>query len=360
MTFRNNELQNKRYYIFGAGGAASWVLNGMKGADVKIEGFLDDSISDGDIVRKSVGGIPVYGPDSSLISSGVRENSIVIFAIMNPKVDEANVADRLMELGWSQVLSISEFGKKYLQLTGKNCGMLIAPDLGGRENELNEVEALLSDPESIQVFKSFIAFVRDLDDSGFPKITPIPYFPKDIPRWGNPLRFIDCGAFDGDTMRMAHDCEYEIEASVSFEPDPKNFLALRQYVKNVPAAEAWPCGVSDSSKMMRFSAQGDTGSFVKLDGEIAIQCVAMDDVIPHFAPNLIKFDVEGSEFYALKGARDLIKKFRPGLAVSVYHLAEDIFRIPLLLSEVLGPNCKFYLRRHSRTIADTVLYVFPV
>jgi hypothetical protein len=81
--------------------------------------------------------------------------------------------------------------------------------------------------------------------------------------------------------------------------------------------------------------------------------------MPHFAPNLIKLDIEGSEEAALRGAEHLIRRSRPGLAVSVYHLPSDIWRIPLLLSEYLDGRARFYLRRHSRTIADTVLYVFP-
>ena len=87
--------------------------------------------------------------------------------------------------------------------------------------------------------------------------------------------------------------------------------------------------------------------------------VAMDDVMPHFAPNLIKFDVEGSEEQALRGAEQLLRIYKPALAVSVYHIATDLWRIPLYLASIYGKDCKYYLRRHSRTIADTVLYVHP-
>jgi hypothetical protein len=71
-------------------------------------------------------------------------------------------------------------------------------------------------------------------------------------------------------------------------------------------------------------------------------------------------DIEGYEFDALKGAEQLLRKYRPRLAISVYHLASDILNIPLWVSKIYTKNTsKYYLRHHSRTIADTVLYVVP-
>lgn len=45
----------------------------------------------------------------------------------------------------------------------------------------------------------------------------------------------------------------------------------------------------------------------------------------------------------------MLRKYRPCLAVSLYHLSTDVWRIPLYLREILG-ECDFRLRRHSRTI----------
>jgi hypothetical protein len=70
-------------------------------------------------------------------------------------------------------------------------------------------------------------------------------------------------------------------------------------------------------------------------------------------------DIEGSEFSALVGAEATIKRFRPNMAISVYHKASDITQIPLWIKSILGSDVHYYLRRHSRTVADTVLYVYP-
>jgi FkbM family methyltransferase len=228
-----------------------------------------------------------------------------------------------------------------------------------RHDELEAARALLADEHSRGVLDAFVSFCRDLDDSGFPTVTPSPYFPEDLPRWAPSLRMIDCGAFDGDSVVAACRNGYRIDASISFEPDPRSFELLSTRIRSIPGAMALPCGVCDRTETKLFASQGDTGSALSTSGNLAVQCIALDEAMPHFAPNLIKLDIEGSEEAALRGAEHLIRRSRPGLAVSVYHLPSDIWRIPLLLSEYLDGRARFYLRRHSRTIADTVLYVFP-
>ncbi len=342
-------------FLFGAGGAASWVLNGFQREGISVAGFIDDAAER----IRTVGSVLVYAPDDARISRSDRDTATVVCAVMNPAVDEDAIQRRLRELGWRNVQTLGTYGRMELRKTGRRCSMLDGGSLEHHSGELKHARSLLCDAHSQAVFDAFVAFCRELDDTGFPPISPNPYFPSDLPRWCERLRLIDCGAFDGDSVRAAQSHGYTIEASISFEPDPANFNRLATNIVSIAGAMAWPCGVSDQTRMLRFAAQGDTGSSVSATGDVHVQCVTLDDTIPHFAPNLIKLDIEGSEESALRGAERLIRSHRPGIAVSVYHLPTDIWRIPLYLSEILGADTKFFLRRHSRTIADTVLYVFP-
>lgn len=66
-------------------------------------------------------------------------------------------------------------------------------------------------------------------------------------------------------------------------------------------------------------------------------------------------DIEGSEMEALKGAENTIGKYKPRLAICVYHKPEDIIEIPLKILE-LNPEYKLYLRHYSYIHTETVLY----
>jgi len=342
-------------YLFGAGGAASWAIQGFKRENIKISGFLDDNAKS--IV--SINKIPVYEPDSSEISNEEKRNSKVIFTVMNPNVDILKIKKYLEKFNWLDFKSFEDFVKEEHQITGKRLSMLDPSVFEKNKSELAKTRSLFFDNHSKILFDSFVNFCCQDKDYDFPEITPNPYFPPDLPEWPKNLRFVDCGAYSGDTVQSALNNKYKINSCFCFEPDPKNFEMLVDTLKDIDNSYAWPCGVFNSSKVLKFASGGDTGSALSSDGDITIQCVALDEVIRHSKPNLIKFDIEGAEQSALRGAENILKEYRPHLAVSVYHLSTDIWKIPLYLSNIYGEKTKFYLRRHSRTVADTVLYVYP-
>jgi len=69
----------------------------------------------------------------------------------------------------------------------------------------------------------------------------------------------------------------------------------------------------------------------------------------------VKMDIEGSELAALRGGESAIRRWRPKLAISLYHRPEDFFSIPLWLD---GLRCgyRFFLDHYSIHHEETVLY----
>lgn len=90
--------------------------------------------------------------------------------------------------------------------------------------------------------------------------------------------------------------------------------------------------------------------------------ISIDDFV--FSNNIekidfIKMDIEGSELEALKGAEKTILKFRPKLAISVYHSFTDYYEIPLFLSKMLN-NYEFYFDHFKVGRGESVLFCCPL
>jgi FkbM family methyltransferase len=71
--------------------------------------------------------------------------------------------------------------------------------------------------------------------------------------------------------------------------------------------------------------------------------------------DFIKMDIEGSELGALKGAEGAIRRWKPRLAISLYHRWDDLFTIPLWLAG-LDIGYRFFLDHYSIHNEETVLY----
>jgi hypothetical protein len=71
--------------------------------------------------------------------------------------------------------------------------------------------------------------------------------------------------------------------------------------------------------------------------------------------DFLKMDVEGSELRALQGAEMTLRRWKPRLAISLYHEFEDFFTIPLWLND-LNVGYRFLLDHYSIHHEETVLY----
>jgi hypothetical protein len=77
--------------------------------------------------------------------------------------------------------------------------------------------------------------------------------------------------------------------------------------------------------------------------------------MPNFGPTYMNMDVEGCELEAIHGASHTIKRYKPDLAICVYHKVDHLWRLPLLISS-MSSDYRFYLRNYTGYPAETVLY----
>ena len=89
-----------------------------------------------------------------------------------------------------------------------------------------------------------------------------------------------------------------------------------------------------------------------------VECATLDELIRDDAPTFIKMDIEGVEPDALAGARGIIQRHLPVLAVSLYHRQEHLWQLPLLVRS-LAADYQLFLRRYSDDCWEQVLYAIP-
>jgi len=247
----------------------------------------------------------------------------------------------------------SSFGNRY---------WLVAPVYYHPFESLILAARKVFEPESLPLFDAVMA-QRLTGDYGF---LPAPthgiddYAPRDVFHLPEPVRLVDGGAFDGDTIRAIQDRNIQIESIAAFEPDPANFSKLAQWIWKHPELDAaiWPCGVYSHASQLRFSAGEGEASALSPDGQLTIQCVALDEAIPSFRPTFLKLDVEGAEPAALMGARRMIQQHRPFISAGLYHHPAHIWQVPLLVKELCA-SYRLHLRLHAENGFELRLYAVP-
>lgn len=183
--------------------------------------------------------------------------------------------------------------------------------------------------------------------------------------------FIDGGCYDISTSRRFADwCGGEYSNIIAFEPDSENYKLCKNRseeagLKNFKLVQA---GLSsEKTEKILILRSGSNSSFINdssawvRPGELIqqkvepIQTVQLDDFVRDITVGFIKMDIEGAELEALKGAKDTIQRDRPFLAICVYHRRGDMITIMDYLLNIV-PEYRFWLRHHSATTCETVLY----
>lgn len=95
-----------------------------------------------------------------------------------------------------------------------------------------------------------------------------------------------------------------------------------------------------------------------LGGESQVMTETIDNLVESKdlkKVDFIKMDIEGAELKALQGAEQTIKKYKPTLAISLYHKKDDFITIPKYLND-LKLGYEFYLGLATIHAEEIVLF----
>lgn len=105
---------------------------------------------------------------------------------------------------------------------------------------------------------------------------------------------------------------------------------------------------------MHFAAYGNRGSEISDSGKV-VNAYAIDDCIKDQKVTFIKMDVEGAEYDTIYGARHTISKWKPDMAISVYHKPQDIVDLLQLCLDI-NPDYMFYFKHYTLGETETVAF----
>ncbi len=345
--------------LFGAGRVGRKTLAGLRSVGVEPIAFVDN---DARLWNTPVEGVKVFSPEEAARRYG--DQATFVISIWRGEATD-RMAEReaqLRSLGCRYVVPFPPLFWKHAEAFLPHYAVDLPHLVHQQANDVHRAGRLLSDDASRSEYLSQLRFrLLGEFDALYSPAQHTMYFPLDLCPLTDHEVFVDCGAYDGDSIRSFLDlAKKSFQKIYSFEPDPANFAKLEKEVSLRPERESITlqrAAVGAHTGTVTFSGDGNEASSVG-KGDMVVECVALDEALSGTQPTYIKIDIEGAELDALNGARGIIQRYFPVLAVCSYHVQDHLWKIPLLIQSI-NPNYSFFLRPHLVEGWDLVCYAIP-
>jgi len=345
--------------LFGAGSLGRRALRDLRKLGIEPVAFIDETPEKQGAV---LDGVRIY-PVSRVAS--LSDRAAVVVTIVNPKLPFLRAKDRLRQFTKAPAFSYVELSWKFPDRITTYYQFDLPERILDKAGDIRRALDVLTDNESRDAFATQLFFRLHLDYDALPPPGNGEVLGADVlPTLTPGTTFVDCGAYDGDSI---HDFLKrgggKFSRIVAFEPDPANFAKLQAYVGRLEPRIASRISLHRAAVGARrggasFSATGDMGAAMADAGESRVEVVTLDETVEDDSNILVKFDIEGAELDALHGARGLIGRCKPTLALAAYHRPGDLWELPLFLRGVTIEH-NLYVRALGSDGMDFFCYAVP-
>jgi hypothetical protein len=213
----------ERIVLFGAGRLGRVVLSALRKSDIQPLAFSDNNPQ---LWKTQIDGLIVLSPGEAADKFG--SSAVFVVAIYT----SAPVFRQLHDMGLS-VISFPALAWKY-PVSFLPHGALEHPHKIFRQSdEIREAMALWADKASGKEYIAQLAWRVSLDSNRLPPhLSPHEiYFPDDIFSYRDDEVFVDCGAYNGDTIQaFLQHRGHVFKRIIAIEPDPWNCQQLETYM----------------------------------------------------------------------------------------------------------------------------------
>jgi FkbM family methyltransferase len=352
----------KSLVLFGAGALGRKTLAGLRQMNIRPIAFSDNNP---DLWGQEIDGVPILVPEDAATRFGDTAAFVVTIWRAGGGHRLSHTRQQLRTMHCSCIVSFAYVFWKYPDVfLPYYCLDLPSKIISEREDVLAAFK-LLADGDSRQEYIAQMRFRLFLDFDSLPSpSSSVQYFPDHLFDLNSEEVFIDCGAFDGDTIRaFMKRMDSRFKKIHALEPDPLNFRQLEEFIASLPQDVQsriilHRIAAAEYRGQIGFNATGNASSSADATAMTKVDCAPLDEILSAEVPTYIKLDIEGAEMDALKGAAGVIRQHQPMLAVSVYHQPHHLCRIPSYL-KTLCPSYQFFLRSYNEEAWDLVCYAVP-
>lgn len=322
----------KNIYIYGMGDGCEKILDFMKSQNIQTSGIFasDEFARNTEFHGYTVGKL-----------SDIQDNNICIVTAFGAGYKELQQKiENLAEKYELYCPDMEVVGNRAFTMDFVNANL----------NLFKQAYNLLADDYSKKTFEAVLKFKLS---GNINDIKPIfcdeQEIYKNLIKPCNGKNIVDLGAYNGDTILKyikLSGCENLSDFTgniYAFEPDRKNFRKLLKNTADIKNINYYNAVVYSHQTRINFDGGSGRGSQISNNGK-SRWANSVDNAVQNNKIDFIKFDVEGGEYNALLGCKQIIKNSCPTLLVSAYHKIDDLFKLPILINK-LNKDYKIYLRQ---------------
>lgn len=345
-----NEIAlEKKIILFGASGIAANYLRYLKimNSRWKIAGVVDNDTSKH---GKEFEGYTIKSPES------LKEYNKDDIVILVCSVHTGDIANQLNSMGIENY-----FSDFWMNTLIKISYKQVVP-----KDEIEWLKSIVHDEESKKIIDAIVKkrATDFLDYTDIKYQGESEYFCDEFwkPYKNGSEVFVDGGGYTGDTIdEFVNWTRGNYKKIYSFEPDPQKAQIIKDNLwRWNEKVNLYEKGLYDIETRLRFVV-GDSLYSGKIDENkdtdyIYIDTAVLDNIIDmNEKITFIKLDIEGAELKALEGARKIITRDKPRLAICIYHKMNDLWEIPKLIKKMV-PEYKICIRHCGVRCRGTILY----
>jgi FkbM family methyltransferase len=354
---------NKSLYLYGAGSLGRMAWDYFRKIEIPVAGVIDKNAS---FHKQDTfwSAARLLTPDE--VPEDVKLNALLAICVVTSSWGE--VTHPLREVGWRNILPFYTLCAGYNDIhpldNGWLTGVLTEEDQQRMVDVLGRYADDISRAHHLQ-FTAWHALQQEWVFSDAPVTTDDRYFiPEIVSLIHDHEFFTDLGAHYGSVCaKFMEVVKGKFAGLVAVEADAANAAKLRKYIETLPPkvrskihTEEILLGSEEGSAQFesglgyvsRIVARGGTNVTLHTFDKLAL------------APTFIKAHLEGGELDALLGGLQTIRRYRPIIALTVYHDRKGLWQTARrLMDELGGCGYRYLFRLHGWQGTGAVLYLIP-